>query len=233
MRTLIIVPAFNEEKNIEALVTRMSEVSPLHVEVLVVNDHSTDGTAEVCRRLGVKMVDLPSNLGIGGAVQTGYKYAHRHRYDIAVQLDGDGQHPPEYLLALLQPIIDGQSDMVIGSRYIDKQGFQSSLIRRVGIAYFTWLIRLISGQHITDPTSGFRASNTRVIRLFAENYPQDYPEPESIVFLKRNRFRISEVPVVMSERQGGVSSISPLKSIYYMIKVSIAIVIDGMRKAIS
>jgi glycosyltransferase involved in cell wall biosynthesis len=230
LKILIIIPAYNEEKNIPDLINKLLEYKEYNIDLLIINDCSNDGTSNVCRELGVKVIDLPCNLGIGGAVQTGYKYAHNNNYDIAIQVDGDGQHKPNYLGKLISPIINNTVDMVIGSRYLDKTGFQSTLLRRIGIRYFSRLIQLLTLQKITDPTSGFRACNSIVIALFANRYPKDFPEPESLVFLKRNQIRILEVPVVMQERKNGKSSINLIKSIYYVIKVSLAILIDRLRK---
>lgn len=228
MKILAIVPAYNEEQGIKHVVELFQNID--NVDVIVINDCSKDRTSEVCREYGLNVIDLPANLGIGGAVQTGYKYAQLKGYDIAIQVDGDGQHNPSYIHKLIQPIIKGNADLVIGSRYLNKEGFQSSFIRRVGINYFTFLINLLQKKKITDPTSGFRAANKKVIELFSNRYPIDYPEPESIVFLLRNKYKIEEVPVVMNERMGGESSINAFKSVYYMIKVSLAIIIDNLRK---
>ena len=170
------------------------------------------------------------NLGIGGGVQTGYVYAWRNGYDIAVQFDGDGQHNAKYLGAMADKLIREDLDMVIGSRYIKKEGFQSSGIRRVGIRYFTGLIRLVTGKKITDPTSGMRLAGRDVIEIYAKNYPKDYPEPESVVAILKKGKRVDEIPVQMNAREEGVSSISPRKSVYYMIKVSLAILIAAMRR---
>ena len=172
---------------------------------------------------------LPVNLGIGGAVQTGYKYACNHGYDYAVQVDGDGQHDPRFLEQMLHVMQEKKLDMLIGSRFITKEGFQSSGLRRTGIKYFTWLIRLLTGKTITDPTSGLRMINKDIIQYFAKEYPRDYPEPESIVAVLKRKKKVQEIPVIMRARAGGVSSISPLNSIYYMVKVTIAILIERIR----
>ncbi|MDH6428617.1 glycosyltransferase family 2 protein [Paenibacillus sp. FSL R5-0636] len=227
MKVLVIIPAFNEEGNIRKLVF---ELNKLNVDVIVINDKSTDNTLKILSELKVNYIDLPCNLGIGGAVQTGYTYGVRNGYDVAVQVDGDGQHDPNYLLQIITPVLNGEADMIIGSRYIEKEGFQSSVVRRIGIKYFSSLIRLLTGMKITDPTSGFRACNLKVMNYFANYYPTDYPEPESIVALLRQNYRILEVPVIMSERQFGSSSINLMRSIYYVIKVSLAILIDRFRK---
>ncbi|MCL6570974.1 MAG: glycosyltransferase family 2 protein [Bacillus sp. (in: Bacteria)] len=228
MKVLAIIPAFNEEAGLLRVAEQFKGIND--VDIVVINDCSKDATSVLGKKIGFNVIDLPCNLGIGGAVQTGYKYARDHGYEIAVQVDGDGQHNPSYIKELIKPIQEGRSDMVIGSRYLKKEGFQSTLLRRVGINYFSFLIYLLQKKRITDPTSGFRACNRRVIELFSSRYPNDYPEPESIVYLLRNNFQTEEVPVVMNERFGGESSISSLKSIYYMIKVSLAMIIDNMRK---
>jgi glycosyltransferase involved in cell wall biosynthesis len=229
---LIIIPAFNESENILKLLESINTSirNQMNLDVLVVNDCSIDNTSHICKRNGFNVIDLPCNLGIGGAVQTGYKYAQKNNYDIAIQVDGDGQHDPEYIHALIKPILQKKADMVIGSRYINKEGFQSTFLRRIGINYFSKLISILSNQKVTDPTSGFRASNKKVIELFSKRYPIDYPEPESIVFLKRKGLNIVELPVKMNERRGGISSINIYRSIYYVIKVSMAILIDKLRK---
>ena len=169
-------------------------------------------------------------LEIRCAVQTGYLYAARNGYDIAVQVDGDGQHDPQFLSKMADYMEAEHADMVIGSRFIDKEGFQSLGARRVGIKYFTMLIKLLTGTKITDPTSGLRMVNREIIEFFAEEYPKDYPEPESVVAILRRKKKVLEIPVIMRERSGGVSSISMKKSVYYMIKVSLAILIERIRK---
>ena len=228
MKKLIIIPAFNEEEAIEGTIHDIEQYADDY-DYLIVNDASTDRTGELCREKEFRHVTLPSNLGIGGAVQTGYLYALENGYDIAVQVDADGQHDVRFLPILLARMEESQADMVIGSRFIEKKGFQSSAIRRTGISFLTWLIRIFTGKRITDPTSGFRMVNRDVICLFARDYPRDYPEPESAVCLLRHKYKIEEVPVLMRERQGGVSSIHLWHSIYYMIKVSLAIVIEWVR----
>lgn len=228
MKILAIVPAFNEEQGIKHVVEQFRTIED--VDILVINDCSQDNTSKVCRSFGLNVIDLPCNLGIGGAVQTGYKYAELNGYDIAIQVDGDGQHDPSYIKELIQPLVNQTADLVIGSRYLTKEGFQSSFMRRVGISYFSFLINLLQKKKITDPTSGFRACNRSVIELFSKRYPIDYPEPESIVYLLRNNFKVEEIPVLMNARIGGESSINMIKSVYYMIKVSIAIIIDNLRK---
>lgn len=229
MKKLIIIPAYNEESNIEKTVTAIQE-NAQGFDYVIINDCSTDHTRQICEDKGYNIVNLPINLGIGGAVQTGYKYALRHDYDVAVQVDGDGQHDPEFLGVMAEHLFNNDLDMVIGSRFIEKEGFQSSFIRRVGIKYFTFLIHLLTGKTITDPTSGMRMCNRRTIEMFAKEYPIDYPEPESTVRLIRHKRKIEEVPVIMRERAEGVSSLSSVRhSVYYMIKVSIAILVEKWR----
>lgn len=226
MRILVIVPAYNEEGNLGPLLLKLREHD---IDIVVINDCSTDKTIEICKQHSVEFIDLPNNLGIGGAVQTGYQFAANNNYDIAIQIDGDGQHNPEYIPNIIEPIIAQKADLVIGSRYISKEGFQSSFVRRIGIRHFSHLIKLLLKQTITDPTSGFRACNKSLIHFFAKKYPSDYPEPETIVTLLRNKRRVIEVPVIMNSRENGESSINKIKAVYYMIKVSLAILIDFFR----
>lgn len=228
MKKLIIIPAYNEEANIEKTVESILKDSP-GFDYVVINDCSTDNTKRICEEKGYNIVNLPINLGIGGAVQTGYKYAARNGYDMAVQVDGDGQHDPKFLEEMAEYLEQHELDMVIGSRFIEKQGFQSSGLRRVGIRFFAGLIKVLTGATITDPTSGLRMIGKNVLQIFAEDYPKDYPEPESVVAILRRGMKVEEIPVVMREREGGVSSISMKKSVYYMIKVSLAIIIERIR----
>lgn len=229
MKKIIIIPAYNEEENIERTVNAIQK-SAQGFDYVIINDCSTDNTRKICEEKEFNIVNLPINLGIGGAVQTGYKYAYENGYDVAVQVDGDGQHDPEFLNTMADYLIEHQVDMVIGSRFIEKKGFQSSITRRMGIQFFSKLIKVLTGKKITDPTSGLRMIGRNVMEIFSEDYPRDYPEPESIVAVLRKNMKIEEIPVVMLERQGGVSSISPKKSIYYMIKVTLAILIERIRK---
>lgn len=228
MKKIIIIPAYNEEENIERTVNAIQK-SAQDFDYVIINDCSTDNTRKICEEKEFNIVNLPINLGIGGAVQTGYKYAYENGYDVAVQVDGDGQHDPEFLNTMADYLIEHQVDMVIGSRFIEKKGFQSSITRRMGIQFFSKLIKVLTGKKITDPTSGLRMIGRNVMEIFSEDYPRDYPEPESIVAVLRKNMKIEEIPVVMLERQGGVSSISPKKSIYYMIKVTLAILIERIR----
>ncbi|MCA9401150.1 MAG: glycosyltransferase family 2 protein [Candidatus Omnitrophica bacterium] len=229
-KVLIIIPAFNEGLNIQRTIQEILQLA-LPVEIIVINDGSKDDTAQKARELGVAVVSLPYNLGIGGAVQTGYRYAKKNNFDIAIQVDGDAQHDVTYLKALLRPIFNGEADMTIGSRFIPPfTGYQSSFVRRIGIHFFANLISLISKCRITDPTSGFRAVNKHLINIFAEYYPDDFPEPEAIMVAARHRSRVLEVPVQMRKREYGNSSIRYLKTLYYMIKVTFAVVLDKLKK---
>lgn len=229
MKKLVIIPAYNESGNIEKTVKDIQENAP-DFDYVIVNDCSKDNTLEICLEHGFHVINLPVNLGIGGGVQTGYLYALRNGYDIAVQFDGDGQHNAAYLQTMADKLEQEQLDMVIGSRYIEKEGFQSSGLRRIGIRYFTGLIRALTGKKITDPTSGMRMVNRKVIKEFAEDYPKDYPEPESVVTILKRKYKVEEIPVLMNERENGVSSISMWKSVYYMIKVSLAILMAVIRR---
>ena len=223
-KVLLIIPAYNEEESLRSLIEEIKAVCP-EVDYLVVNDCSSDDTERLLEELGANYITLPCNMGIGGAVQSGYRYAAQNGYDIAIQIDGDGQHDVRFVKDMVKLIEDKQADVVIGSRFIDKEGFQSSQARRIGIRLLSMLIRLVCGAKVKDVTSGFRAVNRRFIELFAENYPDDYPEPEVIVTAKLYGAVIKELPVVMRERTTGKSSINLKRSIYYMIKVSLAIII--------
>ncbi len=229
MKKLVIIPAYNEQESIEQTVENIRKNAP-DFDYLVVNDGSTDNTLAVCRKAGIPCLKLPVNLGIGGTVQAGYLYGVRHGYDLAVQIDGDGQHDAAFLDMMAQALVDNQADMVIGSRFITREGFQSSGLRRIGIRHFSILIRLLTGHTITDPTSGMRMVNRDVMKVYARDYPKDYPEPESAVQILTRGYKILEVPVIMNERKGGVSSINLKNSVYYMIKVTLSIIIAKFRK---
>ena len=226
-KILVLIPCYNEEENIVNTVERLKSTCP-DVDFLVINDCSTDGSAALLKSRNYPFLDLPVNLGIGGGVQCGYLYASRYGYDVTVQMDGDGQHDPAYLKEIVQPVLDGQCDMCIGSRFIKKEGFQTSFMRRVGIRFLSGMIRLLCGRKVLDVTSGFRATNAEMTAYFAHHYASDYPEPEAILSASLAGFRVGEAPVVMQERQGGVSSINAVKSIYYMVKVSLSLVIDRL-----
>jgi glycosyltransferase involved in cell wall biosynthesis len=224
MRALAIVPAWNEERDLAGVIGELRRAVP-GWDICVVDDGSSDATAAVARRAGAVVLRLPINLGIGGAVQTGYLWAREHGYDVAAQIDGDGQHDPQYLEGAVRPIVDGTADVVIGSRYLGLGGFRSSALRRAGARYLSWFLRLRCRAHVTDPTSGFRVAGPRAIELFAAHYPSDYPEPEAIALATRHGLRVEEVPVVMRERQHGTSSIGPARTLYYLIKVSLALLL--------
>lgn len=229
MKKLIIIPAYNESGNIVKTIENIKEYAS-DFDYVVINDCSKDNTLEILRENRFSYINLPVNLGIGGAVQTGYRYAYYHGYDLAVQFDGDGQHDAKYLNLMATKLEESDSDMVIGSRFISKEGFQSSALRRVGIKFFTNLIKLLTGKVITDPTSGMRMVNRKLLQEFTEEYPKDYPEPESVVKILTKKYKVTEVPVIMNEREAGESSISMMNSVYYMIKVTIAIIIARMKK---
>ncbi|WP_234032629.1 glycosyltransferase family 2 protein [Paenibacillus faecalis] len=225
-KKLIIVPAYNEENSIGAVIQDIyAHVDD--VDVLVIDDGSTDRTAENARFHGAKVLTMPFNVGIGGGMQTGYRFALKHGYDVAVQMDADGQHCARELPKLFEQI--EQYDLVIGSRYLEETAYRSTMMRRIGMIFFTGLLRIVLGQQFTDTTSGFRAANRKVIGLYADYYPMDYPEVESIVYLKRNGCRITEVKTEMRARQAGRSSITPIKSIYYMIKVTLSVIMCAAR----
>lgn len=224
MKTLVIVPAYNEQDNIQKTILDIKKNAP-YADYIVINDCSNDNTKRILQECGAEYLDLPVNLGIGGGVQTGYLYAAEHEYDIVIQFDGDGQHDACYIKNLIEPIENGQADVVIGSRFINKTGFQSSALRRVGISFLSCLIATLCGVHIKDVTSGMRAVNRAVAEEFSRNYAQDYPEPEAILVSGLMGARVLEVPVKMYARQNGASSINKLRSMYYMIKVSLNLII--------
>lgn len=229
MKAIVIVPAYNEEDNIRNTLRDLEE-NGAGTDVLVMNDCSTDGTEAILKETGVNYLSFPVNLGIGGGVQAGYQYARENGYDIAIQFDGDGQHEAKYLQALIDPIEAGEADIVIGSRFVEHEGFQSSGARRLGIGILSRLIRVLCGVKVADVTSGMRAVNRRFIEEYAEHYAQDYPEPEALLYAGVRKARIKEVPVQMRERAGGKSSISSFRSIYYMIKVSLALILGRISK---
>jgi len=224
-RAVAIIPAYNEADCIQRAVRDLRERAPW-TDVLVVNDGSRDATGRLAREAGAHVIDLPVNLGIGGAVQTGYRYACREGYDIAFQFDGDGQHRASRLADLVRPILSGEADLVIGSRFRAERGLRAAGMRWVGIKMLAAVISLSLRQRVTDPTSGFRAAGRQAIRLFAAEYPQDYPEPESLVLLHKQGLRVCEVPATMRRRRDGTSSIRPLHGAHYMSKVLLAVVMD-------
>ena len=221
-RCLAIVPAYNEEATIAEVVSEVLDFDP-SFQVLVVDDGSSDATAACAEAAGARVLRLPLNLGIGGAVQAGYMYAQDHGFEVAVQVDGDGQHDARELGRLLEPVLAGRADLAIGTRFSGLRAYRAPLARRVGISLFATLVSLRVRQRMTDTTSGFRAVNQRGIRLFAVDYPHDYPEVESVVTAARGNLRVCEVPVSMRPRAAGRSSITALRSFYYVIKVLLAL----------
>jgi glycosyltransferase involved in cell wall biosynthesis len=230
-RRIAVVPAYNEEKNIARVVAELKEYDP-GLDVVVVSDGSVDRTYEVAREAGARVLRLPFNLGIGGAVQTGFRYAWENGYELAVRCDGDGQHIPAELPKVIAPVVGGEADIAIGSRFVSNGGYRSSATRRVGIRLLALAVSAIAGQRVTDATSGFQALNRRALELFAADYPHDYPEVEGMVMTIKHHLRLVEVPVEMREREHGRSSITALRSIYYMVKVLIALFVGLFRRSV-
>ena len=226
LRCLAIVPALNEEGTVGAVVTALRAHG---VDVIVIDDGSHDATASVAMKAGARVASIPFNVGIGAAVQTGYLAALEGGYDVAVQVDGDGQHPTADFATLVDALREKEADYVIGSRFLGAEGFRSTRMRRVGIGLFARIVSLCVGTRVTDTTSGFRAAGPRAIKLFARGYPHDYPEVEAVLIATRAGLTVIEVPVAMSERAAGRSSITPLRSAYYMVKVMLAIVMQMLR----
>lgn len=234
MNILIIIPCFNEQASLPRLISDLDSLklpAKYNVSLCVVNDYSTDDTRQVAKNLNVILIDLPVNLGIGGAVQSGLKYALQHNFDLAVQMDGDGQHPPAELQKMIDCYEKTGANLVIGSRFIEKEGFQSSFLRRLGITYFHWLNKFFTGKSIYDSTSGFRLFDKKAIKLSARYYPDDYPEPESLVFFSKAGLAIHETPVIMVHRSQGQSSIRSFTSFYYCVKVTLAMFFSFIRKS--
>jgi glycosyltransferase involved in cell wall biosynthesis len=229
LRSIAIVPARNEEASLGPLLAEIRAAVP-DLGIVVINDGSTDGTAQVAVSAGVPVVNLPFNVGIGGTVQTGYQYALEHGYDVAIQVDGDGQHDPSEIGRVLEPIFQDRADLAVGTRFVAGGGYRGTRLRRVGIRIFAKVVSVMVGQRVSDTTSGFRAVNRKALRLFAAQYPHDYPEVESIVLLSRHGLRLLEVPVQMRVRETGASSITALQAAYYMIKVLLALFIGLFRR---
>jgi hypothetical protein len=229
LRRVAIVPALNEERSVARVIAELRAFDP-ELEVVVVSDGSTDRTAEVAEEHGAHALRLPFNLGIGGAVQAGFRYAYEHGFDLAVRVDGDGQHDPSQLGAVLEPVLAGEADIAVGSRFAGSEGYRSSRSRRVGIRILAWTVSRLVGQRVTDTTSGFQAINRAGIALFARDYPHDYPEVEATVMAFKHQLRLLEVPVSMREREHGRSSITALRSIYYMTKVLLALFVGLFRR---
>ncbi len=232
-KVLVVIPCYNEEASIANVLKDLKEliIPEFYIlDILVVNDCSTDKTKEVVKSKNVKMLDLPINLGIGGAVQSGLIYAYENNFDFAIQLDGDGQHPAKEITKIISYEAETHANIIIGSRFIEKKGFQSSFTRRLGINYFHWINRVITGQKIYDSTSGFRLFDREAMKISLQHYPDDYPEPESLILFSKAGLKIKEVPIIMEQRQGGKSSINSLNSLYYCIKVTIAMFFTSIRK---
>jgi glycosyltransferase involved in cell wall biosynthesis len=229
LKRIAIVPALNEEDTVGRVIGEIREFDP-GFDVVVVDDGSVDRTAGIAADRGAHVLRLPFNLGIGGAVQTGYRFAFERGYDIAVQIDGDGQHDPSELPAILGPVLAGEADLCVGSRFTGPGAYRSSFTRRLGIRIFAAVVSAVVRQKVTDTTSGFRAVNRKGIALFAADYPHDYPEVEATVMCVKHKLRLQEVPVAMRERGGGASSITALRSIYYMTKVLLAIFVGLFRR---
>ena len=227
-RLLVIIPAYNEEASLARVIANVKAAAP-RADIVVINDGSHDSTAHVGGLAGAHVVTLPYNLGIGAAVQTGFIFARDNGYDFTAQVDGDGQHDPGEIEVILSPVVNGEADVIAGARYIEDRGYITPWPRRIGIIVLSSLISLSVRRRVTDPTSGFRASNRRAIEYCAQDYPSDYPEPESVVQFARAGLRMREVPVTMNPRYGGQSSITPFRSFYYMVKVILAIIIDLLR----
>lgn len=223
LKTLVIMPAYNEEKTIANTVMNLQKEAP-DVDYIIINDCSKDNTLNICKEKNFNVINLPINLGIGGAVQTGYKYAYENNYDIAIQMDSDGQHDPKYIKDMVTKISEG-NNFVIASRFIDNKGFQSTWIRRLGINLYSTIIKIFTKKVIKDTTSGFRAADKKIIKMFALNYPVDYPEPETNAIIAKKQYKFVEIPVEMKNREGGKSSITPTKSIYYAVKVGLAVML--------
>lgn len=233
MKVLLIIPCFNEQENILKvckIINDYNEKNEQKLDYIVINDGSTDNTLKILQENKLNYISLVHNLGIGGAVQTGYKYAHENEYDIAIQFDGDGQHDINYVSKICEPIINGQANMCIGTRYLDKSSseFQSTFMRRFGKNIISFFIKLFCHKKITDPTSGFRAADKSVIEIFAKDYPKEYPEPESTVKVLIENYKVMEVPVSMNERIGGKSFVNIWTSADYMIKVCLAVILDSI-----
>lgn len=228
MSILTITPAFNEAENIESVIKDIKEHFP-QSQLIIINDGSTDNTSSISESLGVRVVDLPYNLGIGSAVQTGFIIAAREGYDVVIQFDGDGQHIAQEIKKILTPLND-ETDIVIGSRFLGINSYQMPFFRKIGAQLFSFVISLIHKNKFTDTTSGFRAYSKRAVKLFSSYYPEDYPEVEALILAYKKKLSIKEVPVRMKPRLSGKSSITPLRAVYYMLKVLLAVFIDLLKK---
>ena len=232
VRRIAIVPAFNEEESIAGVIGEIRGFDP-ELEIVVVDDGSRDRTTVVAEECGAHVVRLPFNLGIGGAVQTGFRYAFENGFRLAVRVDGDGQHDPSQLGVLLEPVLAGETDIAVGSRFSGLGGYRSSRPRRAGITILAKVVSALVRRRVTDPTSGFQVLNRRAIALFAADYPHDIPEVEAVLMVHKHRLRMIEVPVEMRERAGGRSSIGALFAVYYMVKVLLALFVGLFRKNVT
>jgi len=230
LHRVALVPAYNEEGSIGAVIDEIRSADP-EIEIVVVDDGSRDDTAGAAAARGARVLRLPFNLGIGGAVQTGYRYAHENGFELALRVDGDGQHDPAWFSVLAAPVVAGHADIAVGSRFIGRKGYRSSPSRRLAIRILSWTVTLLCGGRVTDPTSGFQVTNRRAIALFASHYPHDYPEVEATVLAAKAGLRRAEVPVEMRERSAGRSSIGALRSVYYMVKVMLAVFVASCRRS--
>lgn len=233
-KVLLIIPAYNEEENILKTYQKVIDYNKKekkHYDVIVINDCSKDKTSKICHDNNIPVIDLIHNLGIGGAVQTGYKYAYQNNYDIAVQFDGDGQHDVRYVEKIIKPIIDKEADLVIGSRFVeDIKTFKSTFARRVGIKIISCFMKFATHKKIHDTTSGFRACSKELIYDFSLSYPSEYPEPVTTAEVLKKKYIVKEVAVEMNEREAGVSSIRAWKNIYYMLNVCLALLAIKIRR---
>lgn len=228
-RIVVIIPAYNEEKTVGEVVRRVKALGQ-GFDVVVINDSSRDRTAQSAEAAGATVIELPYNLGIGGAVQTGFKYAVMKGYDGCVQVDGDGQHPPEEITKLVEPLFADGPDIVIGSRFKERTNYRIPFMRALGIKIISIFLKAVCGMTVKDTTSGFRALNRRAMTFFATEYPQDYPEPESLLFAYKKKFKVVEVSTEMRDREHGISSITPFRAAYYMAKVLLAMTVDLFRQ---
>ena len=227
-KVLVAIPAYREERSIGQVVSDLRANFPF--DVLVVNDGSPDGTSAAARSAGAIVLDHPCNLGIGGAVQTAFLYARDHGYEIVVRIDADGQHEIGDIPRVLQPLLEGRADAAIGSRFLGESGYHGSFPRILGIQHFRWLVNLLTGYRVTDPTSGYSAVNRRLIEFFSQHYPSDYPEVDAFILMHRLQARAVEVPVRMYAREEGKSSITTFRALYYMVKVTLSFLINRIRK---
>lgn len=230
LRRVALVPAYNEEGSIGGVIDEIRAADP-EIEIVVVDDGSDDDTAGEAAARGARVLKLAFNLGIGGAVQTGYRFAHEQGFDLALRVDGDGQHDPSWFRVLAAPVVAGHADIAVGSRFISGKGYRSSRSRRFAIRILSWTVTVLCGGRVTDPTSGFQVTNRRAIALFAAYYPHDYPEVEATVLAAKAGLRRAEVPVEMRERSAGRSSIGAVRSVYYMVKVMLAVFVATFRRA--